>query len=173
MHRAMHSIRTADALHAGTGAALAHLDLSGNALGDAGAVALAAALHANTALTLLGLHANGVGDEGAAALATALPAAVLRYVGLNMNRVGDRGAAEIAGAVAGLPLTSGRGTTTLVPKAAPPAFSDGRAPAPLPQASGKALGASTRPGGQASGPLRSLPSRRHAWEPPRESLRSR
>ena len=116
MHKAMHrrpldTHCTALLAGAGAGAALAHLDLSGNTLGDAGAAALAAALHDNTALTLLGLHANGVGDEGAAALATALPVAVLRYVGLNMNRVGDRGATALAGAVAGLPLTSGRGTT--------------------------------------------------------------
>jgi hypothetical protein len=174
MHKAMHrrpldTHCTALLAGAGAGAALAHLDLSGNTLGDAGAAALAAALHDNTALTLLGLHANGVGDEGAAALATALPVAVLRYVGLNMNRVGDRGATALAGAVAGLPLTSGRGTTAGYKGRPPSVTAVPQHPCP-PQASGKALGASTRPGGQAPGPLRSMSSRRHACEPLREII---
>ena len=64
--------RNAHSLHpgAGAGGALAHLDLSGNALGDAGAAALAACLREGAApeLEVIELRGNRIGKAGKAAL---------------------------------------------------------------------------------------------------------
>jgi hypothetical protein len=60
------------ALLSSPGCALTALDLSSNAVGDAGASALAAALASNTSLVRLHLAYNRVGDSGAAALAAVL-----------------------------------------------------------------------------------------------------
>lgn len=79
-------------------------------LGDAGAAALAAALHhplpASRALRSLSLATNGIGDAGARALAAALRSnRALRHLDLADNRVTDAGAAALLGALAEFPLT--------------------------------------------------------------------
>jgi hypothetical protein len=76
-----------------------------NAIGDAGAHAIAAALQApGAALTHLGLAGNGLGDEAAVALADALRSnGTLRVLQLQRNRIGMRGIAALADAVTAHP----------------------------------------------------------------------
>jgi hypothetical protein len=76
-----------------------------NAIGDAGARAIAAALQApGAALTHLGLAANGLVDAAAAALAGGLRAnTTLRALELESNNIGMAGIAALADAVAAHP----------------------------------------------------------------------
>lgn len=76
------------------------LALALNPIGAEGARRLAAALRHNTALTVLDLSDCGVGDAGAEALGAALRGnTVLRELRLQGNGIGQRGAAAIAGAL--------------------------------------------------------------------------
>ena len=75
---------------------LTRLNLDCNAIGDSGAVALAAGLRDPwlAALQVLSLAANVVADRGAAAISEALaerPFGALRSLVLRGNRVGDDG----------------------------------------------------------------------------------
>jgi hypothetical protein len=97
--------------------ALTALNLSSNALGDGGVLAIAQALGgapgagagggsgtgtAPPPLRSLHLSGNGIGDSGAVALAQLVvgrPGGVLEELGLNGNDIGDRGAAEFARAL--------------------------------------------------------------------------
>jgi hypothetical protein len=84
--------------------AVTSLNLSCNALGDGGALALAAALRNSptSALRVLNLSQNKLGDSGAAAVASLIQgSAVLEEVALNGNEIGDLGAGALAQAVRG------------------------------------------------------------------------
>ncbi|OLP82680.1 Ankyrin repeat domain-containing protein 17 [Symbiodinium microadriaticum] len=71
-------------------------DLGMNSIGRQGALALAEALGANTALTRLDLGYNRIGSEGAEALAHALMSnTTLKVLRLEDNAVGDLGAAAL------------------------------------------------------------------------------
>ena len=71
---------------------LTYLDLSNNNIGDAGATALATALHTNISLTALSLYNNNIGDAGATALATALHTNTsLTTLDLRYNNIGAAG----------------------------------------------------------------------------------
>ena len=93
---------------------LVELRLAGNAIGDAGATALAAALP-RCALRGLRLSANRIGDAGGAALAAALlapavdgiptPPPLLRRLELGYNRMRGAAAAELARALPRCALT--------------------------------------------------------------------
>ena len=64
-----------------------HLDASLNHIGDAGAMALAAALDGNRYITALDLHDNDIGDGGARALLGSLRGVpTLRTLDLSLNR---------------------------------------------------------------------------------------
>jgi Ran GTPase-activating protein (RanGAP) involved in mRNA processing and transport len=80
------------------------LGLSGNGLGDAGAVALAPALGALTRLSVLLWHCNGLSVEGAAALAQRLAQLTqLKHLDLRANTgMGEEGAAALCSQLAGL-----------------------------------------------------------------------
>lgn len=88
--------------------------MAGNAIGDAGATALAAALPLCT-LRGLRLSANRIGDAGGAALAAALvpptadgiptPPPLLRRLELEYNRMRGAAAAELARALPRCALT--------------------------------------------------------------------
>ena len=56
----------------GSNTALKKLDLSGNDVGDVGAISLAQALHSNSSLDFLDLSLNCIGDSGAKSFAEAL-----------------------------------------------------------------------------------------------------
>lgn len=66
------------------------LDLSGNVLGDAGAFALAASEHL-TGLRRLGLRQNHIGDSGAVALAASGLMARLAFLDVSKNRLTQKG----------------------------------------------------------------------------------
>lgn len=95
------AFQIADAL---AGSSLTSLDLSGQRVGDRGALALARALVATdatpptTALKYLALGANEIGDDGAAALCDALCNAFspLAALGLPMNAATDAAAVRLA-----------------------------------------------------------------------------
>ena len=81
-----------------------NLGLQGNALGDAGAAALAKGFKHANGLTFLFLCNNSIADAGAAALAKAMRgAAGLKFFFASNNRVGDAGAAALADALGALP----------------------------------------------------------------------
>ena len=76
------------------------LQIGGNALGDAGATAVADGLRRNARLRRLGLERTGIGATGADALADALAVnTALRSLGLAHNRCGASGVAALAGAL--------------------------------------------------------------------------
>jgi len=90
----------ADVLKMGAAPKLTELDLSFNAIGDAGAAALAEALPFATTLEKLNLCENGLGDFGAATLAAALPhMPKLNWLNLHGNGIGDAGAKALAEAL--------------------------------------------------------------------------
>ena len=89
---------------------LTSLEIGGNALGDAGAAAVADGLRRNARLRRLGLERTGIGATGAAALADALAVnTALRALGLAHNRCGASGVAALAGA---LRLTAARSASS-------------------------------------------------------------
>ena len=76
------------------------LDLSNNSISDAGAVALAPALHHNSTLKWLDLSNNSISDAGAVALARALHHnSTLKELDLSNNSISDAGAVAIAQAL--------------------------------------------------------------------------
>ena len=80
-----------------TNTSLKALDLRLNKIGDAGAKDLATALHTNTSLTTLDLHGNIIRDAGAKDLATALLTNIsLTTLDLHGNVIGDAGAMALA-----------------------------------------------------------------------------
>ena len=69
-------------------------------ISDAGAVALAQALHHNTTMTVLKLSENSIGDVGAVALAQALHHnSTLKMLYLSKNSISDAGAVALAHAL--------------------------------------------------------------------------
>ena len=81
-------------------AAITSVNLSANALGDGGALALAAAVRGSrSALRALNLSSNKIGDSGAAAVASLLAACPLEELTLSGNAIGDLGANSLAQAV--------------------------------------------------------------------------
>ena len=85
---------------------LTELNLDGNNLGDAGAIALAAALPSLTALTTLELPRNNIGEMGCVALAKALPSLkALTTLNLEQNPIGDTGGRALAGSLRQTELT--------------------------------------------------------------------
>ena len=92
------AVALAQALHHNS--TLWKLDLSNNSIGDAGAVALAQALHHNSTLGELDLSNNSIGDAGAVALAQALHHnSTLWKLHLSNNSIGDAGAVALAQAL--------------------------------------------------------------------------
>jgi NAD(P)-dependent dehydrogenase (short-subunit alcohol dehydrogenase family)/Ran GTPase-activating protein (RanGAP) involved in mRNA processing and transport len=86
------------------GAGLAHLFLDGNALGLAGAEAVARMLRAAPSLHTLSLGCNALGDAGAAVLAEALACnTTLRSLDLSSNDLGPAAAEVLAVALRGHP----------------------------------------------------------------------
>ena len=76
---------------------LKRLDLSNNSISDAGAEALAQALHHNSTLTQLDLSNNSISDAGAEALAQALHHnSTLTWLDLSNNSISDAGAVALA-----------------------------------------------------------------------------
>jgi Ran GTPase-activating protein (RanGAP) involved in mRNA processing and transport len=74
-----------------------HLSLAGNAIGDAGAKAIAAALKLNVSLEELDLTGCSIGAEGCSAIAEALLSNTnLRHLVLDYNNIGSAGAAALA-----------------------------------------------------------------------------
>ena len=89
---------------------LRELDLFENALGDAGAIALADGVRHATRLEQLWLGRNGIGAEGGSAIADAIAARPsLRFVSLRDNRIGAAGCAALARALS----VTGSGLNTL------------------------------------------------------------
>jgi Ran GTPase-activating protein (RanGAP) involved in mRNA processing and transport len=89
---------------AAPGAGLAHLFLDGNALGLAGAEAVARLLRAAPSLHTLSLGCNALGDAGAAVLAEALACnTTLRSLDLSSNDLGPAAAEVLAVALRGHP----------------------------------------------------------------------
>ena len=87
-------------------AVLTTLSLSVNSIGDAGAEALARALHVNAVLKTLWLSENAIGEKGAEALAGALRVnarinAVLTMLVLIGNNINKNGKKELREAVQG------------------------------------------------------------------------
>ena len=92
------AVAVAQALHHNS--TLRRLDLSNNSISDAGAVALAQALHHNSTLWKLDLSNNSIGDAGAVALAQALHHnSTLGELDLSNNSIGDAGAVALAQAL--------------------------------------------------------------------------
>ena len=92
------AVALAQALHHNS--TLEWLDLSNNSVSDAGAVALAQALHHNSTLEWLDLSNNSVSDAGAVALAQALHHnSTLVWLYLFNNSVSDAGAVALAQAL--------------------------------------------------------------------------
>jgi Ran GTPase-activating protein (RanGAP) involved in mRNA processing and transport len=74
-----------------------HLSLAGNAIGDAGAKAIAAALKLNVSLEELDLTGCSIGAEGCSAIAEALLSNThLKHLVLDYNNIGSEGAAALA-----------------------------------------------------------------------------
>eukprot|EP00953_Heterococcus_sp_UTEX-ZZ885_P028217 15058-Heterococcus_DN1.PRE.3 len=74
-----------------------HLSLAGNAIGDAGAKAIAAALKLNVSLEELDLTGCSIGAEGCSAIAEALLSNTnLKHLILDYNNIGSAGAAALA-----------------------------------------------------------------------------
>jgi len=87
--------------------AVRELVLGSNALGDAGATAIAVLLRENTSITTLDLSGNGITPSGAVSLAAGLIRnATLRSLCLDFNAVGPVGAAAIAAALPSTELES-------------------------------------------------------------------
>ena len=79
---------------------LKRLNLSNNSISDAGAVALAQALHHNSTLYWLYLSNNSISDAGAVALAQALHHnSTLKRLNLSNNSISDAGAVALAQAL--------------------------------------------------------------------------
>jgi Ran GTPase-activating protein (RanGAP) involved in mRNA processing and transport len=79
---------------------ITHLDLSGNELGDAGAIEIAAMLKRTKTLKHLNLVDNEIGVEGASALADAIRVnRSLVVVDMSSNKVGIQGTQALADAV--------------------------------------------------------------------------
>ena len=74
------------------------LDLSDNSISDAGAVALAQALH-NSTMQKLDLSHNSISDDGAVALAQALHNSTMQKLDLSDNSISDDGAVALAQAL--------------------------------------------------------------------------
>ena len=92
------AVALAQALHHNS--ALKTLDLSNNSISDAGAVALAQALHHNSTLWKLYLSNNSIGDAGAVALAQTLHHnSTLKTLDLSNNSISDAGAVALAQAL--------------------------------------------------------------------------
>ena len=88
----------AQALHHNS--TLTELNLSNNSISDAGTVALAQALHHNSTLTWVYLSNNSISDAGAVALAQALHHnSTLRELNLFNNSISDAGAVALAQAL--------------------------------------------------------------------------
>ncbi len=88
----------AEALKVNNGVRLIHL--GGNHIGEAGATAVAKALTVNTAVQSICLSANSIDDPGAAAIAAALEFnATVQAVYLHENNIGKAGATTIAAAL--------------------------------------------------------------------------
>ena len=76
------------------------INLHNKSISDAGAVALAQALHHNSTLEWLNLSNNSIGDAGAVALAQALHHnSTLKELNLSNNSIGDAGAVALAQAL--------------------------------------------------------------------------
>ncbi|CAJ1455787.1 unnamed protein product [Effrenium voratum] len=75
---------------------VAHLDLTGQSLGDTGALLLADAMKGNSSLRILSLRWNGIKERGAAAIAAALQVSHVRCLDLYCNSFGDSGATHVA-----------------------------------------------------------------------------
>jgi Ran GTPase-activating protein (RanGAP) involved in mRNA processing and transport len=74
-----------------------HLSLAGNAIGDAGAKAIAAALKLNVSLEELDLTGCSIGAEACSAIADALLSNTnLKHLVLDYNSIGSAGAASLA-----------------------------------------------------------------------------
>ena len=92
------ALALAQALHHNS--TLTDLYLSNNSISDAGAVALAEALHHNSTLTQLDLSNNSISDAGAVALAQALHHnSTLTQLYLSNNSISDAGAVALAEAL--------------------------------------------------------------------------
>jgi hypothetical protein len=78
------------------------VDLRDNAIGRAGAAALAAAPEL-TSVERLDLRGNYLGDRGAADIASSPSLAILRTLLLSRNQIGDVGALALARAIERLP----------------------------------------------------------------------
>ena len=92
------AVALAQALHHNS--TLHVLDLSNNSISDAGAVALAQALHHNSILRRLDLSNNNISDAGAVALAQALHHnSTLTWLPLSNNSISDAGAVALAQAL--------------------------------------------------------------------------
>ena len=92
------AVALAQALHHNS--TLTQLNLSNNSISDAGAVALAQALHHNSTLTHLYLSNNSISDAGAVALAQALHHnSTLTHLYLFNNSISDAGAVALAQAL--------------------------------------------------------------------------
>jgi len=85
-----------------TNATITTLDISNNAIGNAGAQALAEALKGNTTLTILNFSDNQIGDVGVIALANVLKENnTLTKLDISRNNVGYDGAKALAEALKG------------------------------------------------------------------------
>ncbi|CAJ1455788.1 unnamed protein product [Effrenium voratum] len=71
-------------------------DLTGQSLGDTGALLLADAMKGNSSLRILSLRWNGIKERGAAAIAAALQVSHVRCLDLYCNSFGDSGATHVA-----------------------------------------------------------------------------
>ena len=92
------AVALAQALHHNS--TLRELDLSNNSISDAGAVALAQAFHHNSTLKELDLSNSSISDAGAVALARALHHnSTLEWLVLSNNSVSDAGAVALARAL--------------------------------------------------------------------------
>ena len=92
------AVALAQALHHNS--TLKELGLSNNSISDAGAVALAQALHHNSTLLWLDLYNNSISDAGAVALAQALHHnSTLKELDLFNNSISDAGAVALAQAL--------------------------------------------------------------------------
>ena len=92
------AVALAQALHHNS--TLKVLDLSNNSISDAGAVALAQALHHNSTLKELYLYNNSISDAGAVALAQALHHnSTLKELYLYNNSISDAGVVALAQAL--------------------------------------------------------------------------
>ena len=101
MAEAFETVETAVSPLGRDDASLTTLDLRGNDIVDAGAVALAEAVKVSATLTTLGLGGNGIGAAGAAALAEAVKvSATLTALDLRHNGIDTAACAAVAAVVA-------------------------------------------------------------------------